>query len=339
MTRSIPILLFISIFISCGPASQRKIDTKILSSLGETPRTEWEDLASLYESQILEDPTNTTALVGLAETRVIIYIFGFTSRSESLPQARDAFQKAYSLDSTSSEVLKMKGILSFLDWKWEDAQTAFVQSMEADSANLNARHWYSLWLTAMGRLDEAMAQSDKIAMMDTEGNFLIGRGSMFYFARRFEEMKELMLKSTEKDPEVAWGYDWLGMAYIELKEYDNSIETYFKAFELSDGTVEVGAGLGHALGQAGETALAKQMADHYDLAAKDNYLPPVQRSFVHIGIKEYDKALELLEQAYEEQSWFLIFLQIEPWYDPIRRDPELKSRFDAIINKMNFPEY
>lgn len=74
------------------------------------------------------------------------------------------------------------------------------------------------------------------------------------------------------------------------------------------------------------------MADFYELTVKDNYFPPAQRSFIHISIIEYDKAIELLEQAYEEHSWFLIFIQIEYWYDPMRND----NRFIEIMNMMNF---
>ena len=234
----------------------------------------------------------------------------------------------------NSGVRKLEGMLSFLDWRWGDAEKAFQSAIGMDPANLNARHWYSLFLSAMGRLDEAMAQSDIILSMDPEGNYLIGRGSLFYFARRNEELKRLMIEEVAKDTSVAWGYDWLGMAYIELEEYENSIDTYYRAFRLSDGTVEVGGGLGHALGLAGEYETAKQLADFYSLKSKDHYLPPVQRAFIHIGIGEYDEAIKLLEQAYEEHSWFLAFILIEPWYDPIRDDP----RFNRIVDRMAYPE-
>jgi tetratricopeptide (TPR) repeat protein len=123
------------------------------------------------------------------------------------------------------------------------------------------------------------------------------------------------------------------MAYIEQKDYKNSLDTYFKAFELSDGTVEVGAGLGHALGLAGEYELAKQMADYYHEAAKTNYLPHMQRAFIHIGIGEYDEAIALLEEAYEQKSWFLIFMAVEPWLDPLRED----ERFIKLTTKMQYP--
>jgi tetratricopeptide (TPR) repeat protein len=332
---AVMVLLF---FIACEKPTERVIDQTIMASLGNKHKSDWEDLANIYRQQAQSDASNINAWLGLAETNVIIYVFGFSDRQSMLPEAKKAFQNAYSLDSTRSEVLKIKAVLSFLDWEWQEAETTFVESIKMDSANLSSRHWYSLYLMAMMRTEEAMEQSDIILSMDDEGGFTIGRGSMYYFARRFEEMKQLMIEAIAQDTTVAWGYDWLGMAYIELDEFEKSLDTYFKAFELSDGTVEVGAGLGHALGQAGKTELAKEMTAFYDEAAKENYLPSVQRAFIHIGIKEYDKAMELLEQAYEEQSWFLIFMQIEPWYDPIRNDPKLNKRFNAIIDKMEFPK-
>jgi tetratricopeptide (TPR) repeat protein len=185
----------------------------------------------------------------------------------------------------------------------------------------------------MDRIGEAMLQSDSIRTMDPEGNYLIGRGSLLYFARQNEKLKELMKQVIARDTSLAWGYDWLGMAYIELKEYENSLETYRKGFELSDGTMEVGAGYGHALGLAGEYKAARILADYYASIAKEKYLPPVQRAYIHIGIGEHDEAIRLLEQAFEEQSWFLIFMQVEPWLDPLRDDP----RFTQIMNRMNFP--
>jgi tetratricopeptide (TPR) repeat protein len=336
--KNLLIIMIALLLVGCEKPIERKIDQTIMASLGNKHKSDWEDLANVYRQQAQSDSTNINAWLGLAETNVIIYVFGFSDRQSMLPEAKNAFQYAYSLDSMGSEVLKIKAVLLFLDWKWQEAETAFVESIKMDSANLSARHWYSLYLMAMMRTEEAMEQSDIILGMDKEGGFTIGRGSMFYFARRFEEMKQLMIEAIAQDTTVAWGYDWLGMAYIELDEFEKSLDTYFRAFELSDGTVEVGAGLGHALGQSGNTKLAKEMTDFYEEAAKGNYLPPVQRAFIHIGVKDHDKALQLLEQAYQERSWFLIFMQIEPWYDPIRNDPQLNERFNAIIEKMEFPK-
>lgn len=335
MNRIIHIFLTVVFLLACNSEKKQKIDQEILSSLGEKYKTEFLELARSFETKLDDDSTNAKAYIGLAESHILLYVFGYIPREISVNKAKEAYNHALKFDSTSSNIHKLSGILSLLDWQWEESKLAFQKAIEIDPKNLSARHWYSLWLSAMGNFDEAMAQSDTIFTIDTAGDFLIGRSSLLYFQYRFEEMKPLTLKSIEKNPETPWGYDWLGMAYNGLGEHEQALKTYFKAFELSDGTVEVGAGLGHALGHAGNYKLAKQMADYYQKSARKNYVPPVQRSFIHLGIKEYDKAIELLEQAYKEQSWFLIFMQIEHWYDPIRKN----SRFIEIMNRMNFPDY
>lgn len=332
--NKIYLLVFSLVFIiSCNSIEKKSLNHEVMTALGSKYKIEFGELVKTYEAEIEKDSLNVESYIGLAESHILLYVFGYVSRDISIPKAKVAFEKGVKLDSLSSNVLKMQGILSFLDWQWEDARISLLRAIEENPKNLNARHWYSLWLSAMGRFDEAMAQSDTIKSMDTAGDYLIGRGSLLYFQYRFEEMKPLMIENIAKDPSIPWGHDWLGMAYNGLGEHEDAISTYFKAFELSNGTVEIGAGLGHALGQAGEKELAKQMADYYTMAAKENYLPPCQRSFIHISIGEHEMAIDLLEQAYEQQSWFLIFIQIEHWYDPIRTDP----RFIAIMNKMGFP--
>lgn len=333
MSKSKITVFLLVILFACQFQEDKKLDQGILASLGSKFKNEWLNEAKRFEGNIQKDSSDIESYLGFAESHIINYIFGYVPRTDAIPKAETAFDMAFRLDSTNAGVLKLSGILRFLDWDWAGAEQAFRQSIDADPHNLGTRHWYSLYLAAMKRMDEAMAQHDTIQTMDINEDYLIGRGSMLYFAREFKQMKDLMIKAVVKDTTVAWGYDWLGMAYIELKEYDKSLATYHKAFELSDGTVEVGAGLGHALGQAGKHRIAKQMADFYAKAAEDKYLPYCQRAFVHIGIQEYDQSLELLEKAYDEKSWFLIFMNIEPWYEPIRN----KQRFQDLVKKMKYP--
>ena len=335
MYKSILFLGLTLLILSCKAPEKQRLDEEVMAAMGAEVKNGFVKMADDFRSQLAADPGSVEALLGLAETQITLYIFGFSPREELIAEARESFQQAWKLDSMNSGVRTLEGMLALLDWRWEDARDAFQRAIELDPQNLKARHWYSLYFSAMKLFDLAMAQSDTIYSMDPAGYYLIGRGSLLYFARRNEELKDLMIKVVAKDTAVAWGYDWLGMAYIELEDFENSIDTYYKAFNLSDGTVEVGGGLGHALGLAGEYETAKKMADFYSLQSKDHYLPPVQRAFIHIGIGEYDEAISLLEQAYEEHSWFLAFMQAEPWLDPLRDDP----RFDQILRKMNYPEF
>jgi serine/threonine-protein kinase len=320
-------------FSSCKKKQDYVLDPQLLSSLGSEVKNYFEQERNNFADQIKTDSTNLDAYLGLAEYEIILHIFGYESRENTIPIAKNASNKAWQIDSLSSESLRLKGMLEFLDWHWENTEDYLLRSIQKDPDNMNARHWYSLYLAAMEKTGEAMLQHDTIKVIDKEGQFLVGRGSIYYFQENYAALKKLMHEAIAKDSLAPWPFDWLGMAYNGLGEHELSIKTYLKAFELSDGTVEIGAGLGHALGDAGEKMLAKELADYYENRAENDYLPYCQRSFIHISLGEYEKALDLLQKAYDEQSWFLIFMQIEPWYDPIRQDP----RFQKIQEKMLFP--
>ncbi|MFY0624653.1 MAG: hypothetical protein JXR07_00035 [Reichenbachiella sp.] len=335
MKNLVTLTILALIILSCQPKTSRQLDTILLASMGNKYKTDYETAIQNFKQEIKADSTNLNAWVGLGETEIILFLFGYTSRSETVPIAEQCLIQAHNIDSLDAGTLKLSGLVKFLDWNWEAARQDFLASIATNPSDLSTRHWYSLWLVTMGRIDEALVQHDTITSLDTNEDFLVGRGSIYYFLRDNKALEKLMLKTIAKDPASPWPYDWLGMAYIEQKDYKNSLDTYFKAFELSDGTVEVGAGLGHALGFAGEYELAKQMADYYEEAAKTAYLPQMQRAFIHIGIGEHEKAIDLLEEAYDQKSWFLIFMGVEPWLDPLRE----MDRFKKLKAKMNYPDW
>jgi putative AlgH/UPF0301 family transcriptional regulator len=53
-----------------------------------------------------------------------------------------------------------------------------------------------------------------------------------------------------------------------------------------------------------------------------------------VGLGETQQALTQLEQAYEDRSWLIATLKVEPVFDALRGD----QRFEALIRRLNFPE-
>ncbi len=48
---------------------------------------------------------------------------------------------------------------------------------------------------------------------------------------------------------------------------------------------------------------------------------------------EKDRALDFLEKAYQERDSLLVFLHLEPGFDPIRSDP----RFQDLVRRVGVP--
>ena len=288
-----------------------------------------------YQTAVKNDPENASAQAGLAESYINSWCYGFLSRDESLPIAKSASIKAIQLNQILPMVHTILGIIKLTDWDWRGAEQELRLATIIDPTNYKSRHWYSLYLSALGRHEQAIHEAKIANELDAPPGAKIGYGSILYFAHQFEDMTELLESAIIDEPDNAPLYDWLGMAYVQLGEYDKSIEVYRKAAELSDGLAEIMAGLGHAYGIAGRTNEAREVLNILLAFAKRWYIPPVQIAFVYLSLDEKEKALEMLERAYREKSWELVFMRTEPWFDELHTDP----RFIEIMSRLKFPPH
>jgi tetratricopeptide (TPR) repeat protein len=68
--------------------------------------------------------------------------------------------------------------------------------------------------------------------------------------------------------------------------------------------------------------------------SKAHYVPSYWIAAIYVGLGENDEALKLLEKAYQERSFFLLFIKTEPKMDDLRSDP----RFTDLVRRIGFPQ-
>lgn len=68
--------------------------------------------------------------------------------------------------------------------------------------------------------------------------------------------------------------------------------------------------------------------------SKRNYVFPSSVALIYAGLGEKDRALEWLEKGYREHDAGLVYLKIEPGFDPLRSDP----RFKDLVRRVGLPE-
>ena len=54
----------------------------------------------------------------------------------------------------------------YYDWDWKGAEREFRRALDLDPTYATAHEWYGLFLTAMGRFDEAIAQEREAQRLD-----------------------------------------------------------------------------------------------------------------------------------------------------------------------------
>jgi hypothetical protein len=60
------------------------------------------------------------------------------------------------------------------------------------------------------------------------------------------------------------------------------------------------------------------------------YVPAAAFVNAYLGLDEYDQAFAWLDQAYKEHSNLLMWLKVDPYFDPIRSDPRFVDLFHRV---------
>ena len=286
-----------------------------------------------FEQEILRNPKDASAYAGLAVSYIFLWCYGFLSREDSIPKAKRAAMQAVEINNKIDKAHTALGIMKLSEWDWKGAEQEFKIAIKLSPENPDAHHWYALYLSAIGKHEQALKSSQHSLSLSMDPYSDIGYGSILYFAHQFDEMVELLEETVKKIPNYAPSFDWIGMAYLQLKQFDKSIEAYRRAVELSDGLAEIKAGLGHAYGMAGRKEEARKVLNELNSLAEKYYIPPVQIAYVAASLDEIDETFELLEKAYIERTWDLVFIREEPWFDDFHSLP----RFVDLLKRIQFP--
>ena len=114
--------------------------------------------------------------------------------------------------------------------------------------------------------------------------------------------------------------------------FSEAVSEMQKAERYAGKALYIKAYLGYVYGITGNQAKAQEILNELIESAKEEYVPSTAFAILYIGLKNNDNAISWLEQAYEERSPLMVYLNCAPEYDPMRSDP----RFISLLKRMNF---
>ena len=286
-----------------------------------------------FGQAIAIDPNYALAYTGLADSYVLLGAIAhhLLPPQEKLPEAKAAAAKALEIDDTLSEAHNSLGSISQADWDWLGAEREFKRAIELDPNNVRAHYFYSVYLSWMGRNEEAFAEYERVQQIDPLS--LNSGAVLFYHVRQYDQAIEQFQKMLEIDPNRHFTHWQLGMVYEQKRMYKEAIAEEQKAVSLSaDRPINV-AWLAHAYAVAGNRVEAQKLLDKLKTLAKRRYVSPHDIAIIYIGLGEKDRAFEWLEKAYAEHA-LLVNLKVDPVYDSLRSDP----RFSGLVRRVGLPQ-
>ena len=287
-----------------------------------------------YKRATALDPDYALAWSGLAEAYAASPINGDAPPLEMAPRAREAAAQAVRADPNLAEAQASVGMFKFLlDWDWPGAEVAFRRAIALDPGYHPAYRSLGHLLSQAGRRGEATAVMRRTRELDPLLAMSHALSSQVAFqARDYRAALDHARQATVIDPEFWIGHVMLAQAHEQLAETDLALKALADGTRFSGGNSKAISFRGHLLARLGLTSEARDVLKTLEGVARDRYVLPYALALVHAGLGDREAVFDWLNRAYAARDVHLIYLTVDPRWDPYRADP----RFQALLARCGF---
>ena len=297
------------------------------------------ELAIDYFLQSLEiDPEFGPAHTGLVECYLLQ---GFSTLQPMIAYSKFSAHanQALALDEGITYNHHLMAMLKiFTEWDWDAAEEQLKKAIEADPS-WSTYDSYCQFLWAVGRTEESVVAGKEAVSQDPGAHFAHCdlAWALYYDDQLKEAIEEInfTIDSFGTDCPYHVALQWL--IELEVAEKDtkklNSIIEKFELWLTPRNELEYASIYLQSLAYG-------KVGDHdklQSLLTKANqdtgfYIDPILKADIYLGLDDYDAALDMLEEAFGQRSFLLLYvIKVSKSLDPLREHP----RFEKLLANMN----
>ena len=290
--------------------------------------------ADLFQRAAKVDPSYAAAYGGLAQSYLLIPVFGAGAPRDFFPKAKAAAMRAIALEETSAEGHSALAMLLLFELKLPESEKEFRRAVEINPNYATAHHWFgNSLLVTLGRFDEAIKEGERAVELDPLSLIInADLGSTFMVGRRYDEAIAQLRRTLALDPNFAYAHWNLGEALYLKGDVFAAIAEYEKARALDDDP-EILALLARAYAETGKKEEALQILRQLKAMEQQHYVRHYLYTIIYIGLGDKATAIDYLEKARAGQETpDTTWLKVDSLFDPLRDEP----RFKQLVARM-FP--
>jgi eukaryotic-like serine/threonine-protein kinase len=310
-------------------------------------RTEDGLLRSLeyFQEAIDRDPGYARAHAGLADSYVLLGVYGIRPPAEVMPKAKATAARALEEAADAPPGQAASGLAAVhttlgcvkavYDWSWAEAEEHFRRAIECDPKYPTAHHWYAMNCLVPTRRFEEATREIRLAQESDPLSPAIqaSLGLVHYFAGRLAEAAAALEKTLESDLGFAMAHFFLGQTYLRMERKEDALASLGNASRLSPASSEFRAGLGYACALSGQADRARRILEELKERRLARYVSAALIAEVHVGLGEAEEALSWLAEAERERSPELCWIGVRAAFSPLRGHP----RFAALVRAIGLP--
>lgn len=213
------------------------------------------------------------------------------------------------------------------DWDWSGAEAEYKRAIALNPSYASAHRWYSVYLVAAGRLDEALRQIERAQDLDPySASVTEWLGQVLYHARRYDDALREIRRGSEMYPDSPQFFWDIADVYEQKKMFPEAFAARQQALRVwKDPRVTA---LGETYRRSGYKGYLLKLAESEQV---EN--PPGSAHFYALANDE-PHAIGALEAAYNRHMGTILFIRSAPELDSIRSSPGYRD----LVRRIGFPQ-
>ncbi len=295
-----------------------------------------EKAADFFRQAIALDDTFAPAYAGLGNAYLWLGWNNALPSHEAFPAAERYARQALAIDGELAYAYVVTGSVElWYHWNWESARRDLERAISINPSESRAYLDLAWYYAVAGRFDEAITQVDQAIAIDPLNlEFNIDKADILRLARRYDKARQLAVEMRDLYPDNSDVYWILGMIDYSAGNYPTALTFFRRTDELASGEPWAGLHLVIGLARAGQSAEARQRLAQLEDEARLAETATVELAMAYLSLGDQERALDLLDRAYQLHANWLISLKTDPVWDELREKP----RFRELLAKMKFPD-
>lgn len=288
-----------------------------------------------FQYALSQDPNYALAYAGLADCYTLMPSWALMPPSEGHPKAKEAATKALSLDNSLAEAHSaLAHTLHNYDLNWQESGREYQRAIELNPGYATAHHW-NAWMLVQDREFEAGIEEIQRALeldpfsLVTNADY----GYLLFLSGQQPRAIEQLNKTVDLDPKFALTHEYLGYVLEVQKQYDRELREFEKASAAQPESLEIKAEVARAMALNGNRAKAEETLRELLDSSTDRYVVAFDIAMLYDALGDKKQTYEWLQKAYDEHSYQISGLAVDPRLNHLRKDPEFITLLNHVKRK------
>jgi DNA-binding winged helix-turn-helix (wHTH) protein/Flp pilus assembly protein TadD len=287
-----------------------------------------------FELALEIDRTCTLAHVGLADTHLLLGIWGLQPPDAAFGAARRAATRALEREPELAEAhTSLAEVLTGYERDWRQAELRYLHALSLRPGYATAHQFYAQMLVCLGCHSKAAFHIEQARRADPVSPAINSFLPYIYLAaRQYGRALQEAQRAVDLEPHAPLAHWTLGRAYLFSNHVDEAVRTLEYALTLAGPASMWTAALSYAQARAGNRSGAMMLLSQLIERGRDEYVSAYDLAIAFTGIGDYPSALDHLEQAFTQRDMRIVNLG-DPEFDGLRPEP----RYRRLLDRLRLP--